>query len=146
MRWVYAYDPETQQQSSQWKSPSSPCPNARQVHSNIKTMSIMYSDTDRIVHHEFVPQGQTVNQHFYRGVPQCLQEAVRLKHPGKWCADDWLLHHDNAPAHTALSWQQYLAKNSMDIVCHTPVLSRYGSQWFLFVSETKTETQREEIQ
>jgi hypothetical protein len=34
--WVYGYDPETKQQSSQWKSPSSPRPKkARQVKSNI---------------------------------------------------------------------------------------------------------------
>ena len=35
--WVYAYDPETKTQSSQWKSPGSPQPKkARQVRSNIK--------------------------------------------------------------------------------------------------------------
>jgi hypothetical protein len=38
--WVYGYDPETKQQSSQWKSPSSPRPKkARQVRSNGKSMS-----------------------------------------------------------------------------------------------------------
>ena len=27
-----------------------------------------------------------------------------------WCSGDWFLHHDNAPAHTAFSVQQFLAK------------------------------------
>jgi histone-lysine N-methyltransferase SETMAR len=41
--WVYSYDPETKQQSSQWKSPTSPRPKtARQVKSNIKSMIITF--------------------------------------------------------------------------------------------------------
>jgi len=37
--WVYSYDPEAKQQSSQWKSSTSPRPKkARQVKSNVKSM------------------------------------------------------------------------------------------------------------
>jgi hypothetical protein len=37
--WVYGYEPETKQQSSQWMSPSSPrAKEARQVKSNIKSI------------------------------------------------------------------------------------------------------------
>jgi histone-lysine N-methyltransferase SETMAR len=43
--WVYDYDPETKQQSTQWKMPSSPQPiKARQVRSNIKSMLIIFWD------------------------------------------------------------------------------------------------------
>jgi histone-lysine N-methyltransferase SETMAR len=39
--WVYDYDPETKQQSSQWKSPNSQRPiKARQVRSNVKSTLI----------------------------------------------------------------------------------------------------------
>jgi len=42
--WVYGYDPETKQQSSQWKLPNSPGPKkARQVRSNVKSMLIVFS-------------------------------------------------------------------------------------------------------
>ena len=64
--WVYAYDPETKTQSSQWKSPGSPRPKkARQVRINIKSMLICFFDQKGIVHKEFVPPGQRVNAAFY---------------------------------------------------------------------------------
>jgi histone-lysine N-methyltransferase SETMAR len=43
--WVYGYDPETKQQSSQWKSPGFPRPKkARQSHSLTKSMLIEFFD------------------------------------------------------------------------------------------------------
>ncbi|GFU53074.1 histone-lysine n-methyltransferase setmar-like protein [Trichonephila clavipes] len=71
--WVYGYDPETKQQSSQWKFPSEPRPKkARQSRSNIKR-----------------------------------------KRPQLWESGDWLVHHDNAPAHTSNLVQQYLSKHNI---------------------------------
>jgi hypothetical protein len=35
---------------------------------------------------------------------------MEKKRPEMWSSGDWFLHHDNAPAHTALSVQQFLAK------------------------------------
>jgi histone-lysine N-methyltransferase SETMAR len=46
--WVYGYDPETKQQSSQWKSPNSPRPKkARRVRSNVKSMLIVFFLTSK---------------------------------------------------------------------------------------------------
>ena len=75
--WVYAYDPETKSQSSQWKSPGSPrLKKARQVRSNFKSMLICFFDQKEIVHKEFVPPGQTVNAAFYVKVLKHLRENV----------------------------------------------------------------------
>lgn len=117
--WIYGYDPETKQQSSQWKSPASPRPKkARQVRSNVKSMMIVFFDINGIVHKEFVPRGQTVNQVYYKQVLQRLRESVRRKRPEKWRTGDWFLHHDNAPAHKAISVRQFLDKNRMSTVPH----------------------------
>jgi len=41
--WVYGYDPETKQHSSQWKSPTSPRPKkGRQVRSKTKVMLLAF--------------------------------------------------------------------------------------------------------
>ena len=54
--WVYGYDPQTKQMSSQWKTASSSQPKkARQVKSNVKTKLIAFFGTDGLVHHEYVP-------------------------------------------------------------------------------------------
>jgi len=56
--WVYGYDPETKQMSSQWKTASSPqLKKVRQVKPNAKTMLILFFDIDGLVRHEYVPRG-----------------------------------------------------------------------------------------
>ena len=70
-------------------------------------------DANGIVHKEFVPPGRTVNQQFYLKVLKRLRDSVRRKkRPEMWSRGDWFLHHDNAPAHTALRVQQCSAKKT----------------------------------
>jgi len=48
--WVYWYDPETKQQSSQWKGPTSPRPKkGRQVRSKTKVTLLAFFDSEDIV-------------------------------------------------------------------------------------------------
>ena len=58
-----------------------------------------------------LPKGQTINKEFYLEVLRRLRESVRRKRPEKWRDGDWILHHDNAPAHTSHFVQQFLAKH-----------------------------------
>jgi hypothetical protein len=100
--------------SSQWSTSSSPRPKKeRQVKSNIKTMLITFFDIDELVHHEFVPTGQTVNKKFYKTVLQRLRDVVRRHHPEKWHSGNWILHHNNAPAHRAVTTNEFLAKHNI---------------------------------
>jgi histone-lysine N-methyltransferase SETMAR len=111
--WCFQYDPETKRQSKQWKTQDSPWPKkARMSRSQVKTILGCFFDHKGIVHHEFIAQGQTVNEQCYLEVLTWLWESVRRKRPGLW-PDKWILHHDNAPTPDALKVCEFLAKNSI---------------------------------
>ena len=80
----------------------------------------MFFDSNGIVHHEYAPAGQTINKEYYLEVMRHLRDAVRRKRPEMWAAQNWQLHHDNAPAHSAHLIQAYLAKNNTPLVRHPP--------------------------
>ena len=67
--WIFECDPLTKRQSLEWKSASSPRPKkARLFKSKIKVMLIVFFDVHGIVHLEFLPQGQTINQNVYKDI------------------------------------------------------------------------------
>ena len=120
-RWVYGYYSETKQQSSQWKSQGSPRPKkARQRLSSTKSVLILFFDIRGIVHHEFVPEGQTVNAEFYCNVLRRLKEDIRRKRPVLCCVGKWLLHDYNAPFHRALVTREFLARKGIITLPHPP--------------------------
>ena len=84
----------------------------------IKTTLICFFDSQGVVHKEFVPQGQTVNKHYYREVLERLRKRVHRVWPE--IADTWMLHHDNAPCHTAISVNECLAKKDISVVPQPP--------------------------
>lgn len=119
--WVFQYDPETKRQSLQWKTAGSPRPKkARMSRSRVKVMLIVFFDNKGLVHHEFVQQGQTVNQHFYKEVLSRLIARIRRSRRDLWENNRWILHHDNAPAHNALSIRQFLAEKQITTLEHPP--------------------------
>jgi hypothetical protein len=64
-------------------------------------MLLALFDSEGIVHNEYTPNRQTINKEFYVEVLRLLHESFRQKRPEKWWDGDWILHHDNAPAHTS---------------------------------------------
>jgi len=118
---VYAYDPETKLQSSQWKSPGSPRPKKACLQkSKLKTMLICFFDQEGIVHRKFVSPGMTVNADFNCDVLRRLRENVRRKRPQKWQNQNLIFHHANAPAHRSFKVSQFLAKKNMTVIPHPP--------------------------
>ena len=59
--WVYGYDIETKILYSQWKHPEEPRPKSH-VRWNVKVLLTVFFDCNGVVHHEFLPQGRTVNK------------------------------------------------------------------------------------
>jgi transposase len=83
--------------------------------------------------YEFTSEGQTINQDLYLAVLRHLREAARRKQPEMWTAGSWLLHHDNAPAHTALSIREFLAKHPIPAIPQPPYSPDHSPpDFFLF--------------
>jgi len=82
-------------------------------------MLICFFDSQGTVHTEFVPQGQTVNQFYYREILERLRKrVVRVRPPS--IANNWMLHHDNAPCNMAISAIKFLAKKGIPVVPQPP--------------------------
>ena len=78
------------------------------------------------IHYEFVPTGQTVNQVYHLKVLKKLREKVRRKRPELFANKSWILHHDNAPVHTALSVREFLATKQITVLeypAYSPALA-----------------------
>jgi len=75
--WIFEYDPETKGQSKEWHTSASPRPKkVRMSKSKIKSMLICFFDSQGIVHTEFAPQGQTVDQFYYCRILERLRKRV----------------------------------------------------------------------
>jgi hypothetical protein len=69
-----------QQQSSQWKNPSTSLQKkARQAHSSLKRTLVIFFCILGIVYYKFVAKVETVNQHFYSDLLRRLRENGRRK-------------------------------------------------------------------
>nr|CAH7741398.1 unnamed protein product [Callosobruchus chinensis] len=130
--WFFQYDPETKRQRQQWLSPGAPRPKkARMSKSKVKTMLICFFDSKGVVHKKFVLPGQTVNQVFYRNVLEKLQKRVLRVRPE--IAKTWVLHHDNAPCHSAFRVSQFLAFKGITTLPQPPYSRDMSpSDFFLF--------------
>ena len=109
--------------------------NERDVVINVRGLTIKFANVELrgIVPYEFVPTGQTDNQVYYLEMLKRLLEKVRRKRPELFANNSWILHHENAPAHTALSVREFLATKQITVLEHpaySPDLA--PSDFFIF--------------
>jgi len=80
--WLYGYDPETKQQSSQVEM----CQITKAIKGQTgeKQCQEHYLDVKGIVHKESVPTGRTVNTGTYCDVLRRLRDNVRRRRPKLW--------------------------------------------------------------
>jgi hypothetical protein len=76
-----------------------------------------------IVHCEFVLRGQMVNKQLFQEVPARLREAMRRKRPELWEKQIWMLHRENASAHSSIIIRSYLAKYQISVCSVHPIPS-----------------------
>ncbi len=86
----------------------------------VKTMLILFFDSKDVIHHRYVPEGQTVNAMLYFQVLDYLYKHFGGARPEM--RKDWkfFLLYDNARLHAAAIVQQFLAKKGIAQLCHPP--------------------------
>jgi hypothetical protein len=86
-------------------------------------MLMVFLDTEGVVHHEFLRQGQTMNRWYYLEVLKRLRENVRRRRPQLWRNNSWFLHHDNAPVQISLLIRDFLANMNTTVLSQPPYSS-----------------------
>jgi histone-lysine N-methyltransferase SETMAR len=136
---VFAYDPETKRQSSEWVVEISPQPKKQKFQkSRKKIVLINLFDSQRVVHKEFVPEEKTLNAEFYKAVMDRLLKHIQRVRPAGFCSRDVFLLHDNAPAHKVANVCQFFTPKMLQPFI-TPVMSRFISGRLFSVPQVANE-------
>ena len=117
---VSFHTPETKQQSKQWLKKGQPGPIKARVHaSRQKQMLLAYFDAKGVIYTDYVPRGKTVNSKY---IIESLRRFLKIfKQKRKTTASqEWFLHWDNAPVHSAAIVQEFLAARSIKTIAHPP--------------------------
>lgn len=118
--WAHHFDPETKQQSMQWKHPSSPTNvKFRKLASAGKVMATMFWDSEGVLMIDYLEHGRTVTGIYYAELIHKLRAAIKEKRRGK-LTHGVLLHHDNAPAHTSHVAMTAVHDCGFELLCHPP--------------------------
>jgi len=103
---LYHYDPETKQQSMEWRHIGSPHPKKfRLQKSAAKFLASIFWDQDGILLIYYLPKGQTINAEYYSSLLVQLKDILKEKRCGK-VTKRVLFLHDNVPAHRAFASQK----------------------------------------
>jgi len=78
--WLYHYDPETKQQSMEWRRSGSPRPKKIRVQKSIgKVLASIFWDQDGILIIDFLPKGQTINAEYYSSLLVQMKGILKEK-------------------------------------------------------------------
>jgi len=120
--WLYHYDPETKQQSVEWRHSGSPHPKKFRVQKSAgKVLASIFWDEDGILLIAHLSKGQTINAEYeyYSSLLVQLKDILKEKLRGK-ITKGVLFLHDNAPAYRALATQKKLAYLGFQCLDHPP--------------------------
>ena len=119
--WLYHHDPETKQQSMEWRHSGSPRPPKLIPSAKIrwKILASIFLDHDGILLIDYLPKGHTINAEYYLSLLAQLNDILKEKIRGKFIKGVLFLH-DNAPAHRSLATQKKLAYQGFHYLYHPP--------------------------
>ena len=118
--WLYHYDPETKQQSMEWRHSGSPRSKKFWVQKSAgKFLFSIFWNQDAILLIDCLPKGQTINAEYYSSLLVQLKDILKEKRRRK-VTKEVLFLHDNAPVHQALANEKKLAYLSFQCIDHPP--------------------------
>jgi hypothetical protein len=118
--WVYLYDPETKNQSKEWKHTSSPPPKKAKVQTSTgKVMLSVFWDCRGVILTDYLTKGQTITATYYCSLLTKLRDAMKKKRRGKLTKGVRLLA-DNAPAHSSQAAAVKAMQCGFEILPHQP--------------------------
>jgi len=137
--WLHHYDPETKQQSMEWRHSGSPRPKKFRVQKSAgKVLVSIFWDQDGILFTDYLPKGQTINAEYYSSLLIQLKDILKEKRCGK-VTKGVLFLYDNAPAHRALAIRKKLAYLGFQCLDHPPYSPNLApSDNHLFHGQKKT--------
>ena len=112
--WLYHYDPETKQQSMEWRHSGSRRPKKFRVKKSAgKLLASIFWDQNGILLTDYLPKGQIINTEYYASLLLQLKDILKEKRRGKFTKGVLYLH-DSAPAHRTIATQKKLAFQCFD--------------------------------
>jgi histone-lysine N-methyltransferase SETMAR len=106
--------------SQNWIKKGSPGPvKAKVAASRTKQMLVAFFDKKGLVYTHIVPRGVTINPNYTIIVLGKLMKHLRIKRP-ETIEQEWFLHCDNAPVHTAAIVKNWLAARAIQMLPHPP--------------------------
>ncbi len=102
-------------------------------------MLILFFDSRGVIHHEYVPEGLTVNAMFYVQVLDHLCKCIARVRPEMWIDRKFFFLYDNAHPHTAAIVQQFLPKKGVAQLSHPPYLPDLPSPDYFAFPKLKLE-------
>jgi len=134
--WVYSYDPQTKQQSSQWQVSGTPPP-LKCVRERSSSKQMVATFASPLVGHLItvpVELQKTVTANWY--TTECLPR-VKAAADGHNIAP-MILHHDNAAAHRAQQTTFWLNDNGVHLMTHPPYSPDLAPCDFFIFNRVKT--------
>jgi len=117
---LHHYDPETKQQSTEWRHSGSPRPKKfRSQRSAGKVLASVFWDKDGVILIKYLKTGETINAGVYSNYLIELKEVLKKKRRGKVSSGVQFLQ-DNAPSHKAHQTMQLLVDLGFTCVPHPP--------------------------
>lgn len=131
--WVHHYDPESKQESMQWRRKGDKPPVKFKVTPSAgKIMATIFWDSEGILLIDYKDKGETITGEYYCNVLTRLRESIKEKRRGKLSRGIMLLH-DNAPVHTSRKVMATLDTLGFDLIGHPPYSPDLApSDYFLF--------------